>query len=492
MQNLKDLELLLNSSVPIIIVETQEEARLIELFIRLIKNLPKSLFLWTVTEGLKRLDVEMPAQRHNSKPIDLLTQIKSTKHDGIYLLVDFHPFLDDPVHVRLLKDIALMQADAFHHIVLISHEIELPEELERYCARFELSMPDPSQIEMMVRSEAKRWASINPGARIVVDKKFLNQMVESLVGLPVDDARRLIKGAIADDGALSQSDLSTIMQAKFKLLDQGGVLSFEYDTAKFADVGGLEGLKQWLQFRREIFSGEIQNPGLDTPKGIMLLGVQGCGKSLAAKSVAGTWGVPLLRLDFGSLYSKFYGESEKNLRESLEMAELMSPCVLWMDEVEKGISVGENDGGTSSRMLGTILTWMAENKEKVFIVATANNIEALPPELVRKGRLDEIFFVDLPDSQTRGTIFEIHLAKRELKPVNFNIETLAENSAGFSGSEIEQAIVSSLYSALAQKIELNESHLLEELSRTRPLSIVMAEKIESLRSWAQNRTVSAN
>ena len=492
MQNLKDLELLLNSSVPIIIVETQEEARLIELFVRLIKSLQKSLFLWTVTEGLKRLDVEMPAQRHNSKPIDLLTQIKSTKHDGIYLLLDFHPFLDDPVHVRLLKDIALMQADVFHHIVLISHEIELPEELVRYCARFELSMPDPSQIEMMVRSEAKRWASINPGVRIVVDKKFLNQMVESLVGLPVDDARRLIKGAIADDGALSQSDLSIIMQAKFKLLDQGGVLSFEYDTAKFADVGGLEGLKQWLQFRREIFSGEIQNPGLDTPKGIMLLGVQGCGKSLAAKSVAGTWGVPLLRLDFGSLYSKFYGESEKNLRESLEMAELMSPCVLWMDEIEKGISVGENDGGTSSRMLGTVLTWMAENKEKVFIVATANNIEALPPELVRKGRLDEIFFVDLPDSQTRGTIFEIHLAKRELKPVNFNIETLAENSVGFSGAEIEQAIVSSLYSALAQKIELNESHLLEELSRTRPLSIVMAEKIESLRAWAENRTVSAN
>ncbi len=492
MQNIKDLELLLNSSVPIIIVETQEEARLIELFTRLIKNLPKSLFLWTVTEGLKRLDVDMPAQRHNSKPIELLTQIKGTKHEGIYLLVDFHPFLDDPVHVRLLKDIALMQGDAFHHVVLISHEIELPEELERYSARFELSMPDSSQIEMMVRSEAKRWASINPGARIVVDKKFLNQMVESLVGLPVDDARRLIKGAIEDDGALSQSDLSTIMQAKFKLLDQGGVLSFEYDTAKFADVGGLEGLKQWLQFRREVFSGEIQNPGLDTPKGIMLLGVQGCGKSLAAKSVAGTWGVPLLRLDFGSLYSKFYGESEKNLRESLEMAELMSPCVLWMDEIEKGISVGENDGGTSSRMLGTILTWMAENKEKVFIVATANNIEALPPELIRKGRLDEIFFVDLPDSETRGIIFEIHLAKRELNPDDFNIESLAENSAGFSGSEIEQAIVSSLYSALAQKIGLNESHLLEELSRTRPLSIVMAEKIESLRAWAKNRTVSAN
>ncbi|MFT5425527.1 MAG: AAA+ superfamily predicted ATPase [Gammaproteobacteria bacterium] len=492
MQNLNDLEILLGSSVPIIVIESHEEGRLIELFNRLIKNIPKSLFLWTVTEGLKRLDVDMPAQRHNSKPIELLTQIKMTRDASIYLLIDFHPFLDDPVHVRLLKDIALLKGESLQHIVLISHEIKLPEELERYSARFELSMPDRSLIEMMVRSEAKSWATRNKDLRIVVEKKFFNQLVESLVGLPVDDARRLIKGAIEDDGALNYSDLSNIMQAKFNLLDQGGVLSFEYDTAKFADVGGLEGLKEWLQFRREIFNGEIQNPGLDAPKGIMLLGIQGCGKSLAAKAVAGSWGVPLLRLDFGSLYSKFYGESEKNLRESLKMAELMSPCVLWIDEIEKGISVGENDGGTSSRMLGTILTWMSENKEKVFIVATANNIEALPPELIRKGRLDEIFFVDLPDSKTRELIFGIHLDKRKQNQDSFNIESLGVKSAGFSGSEIEQAVVSSLYSALAQKIPLNETHLLDELGKTRPLSIVMAEKIESLRSWAEGRTVSAN
>jgi SpoVK/Ycf46/Vps4 family AAA+-type ATPase len=492
MQNLKDLEILLGSSVPIIVIESHEEDRLIELFNRLIKNIPKPLFLWTVTEGLQRLDVDMPAQRHNSKPVELLTQIKMTSDESIYLLIDFHPFLDDPVHVRLMKDIALMKGESLQHIILISHEIELPEELERYSARFELSMPDRSQVEMMVRSEAKSWATRNSDLRIVVEKKFFNQLVESLVGLPVDDARRLIKGAIEDDGALNDSDLSNIMQAKFKLLDQGGVLSFEYDTAKFADVGGLEGLKEWLQFRREIFNGEIQDPGLDAPKGIMLLGVQGCGKSLAAKAVAGTWGVPLLRLDFGSLYSKFYGESEKNLRESLKMAELMSPCVLWIDEIEKGISVGENDGGTSGRMLGTILTWMSENKEKVFIVATANNIEALPPELIRKGRLDEIFFVDLPDNKTRELIFRIHLDKRKQNQDSFNIELLSENSAGFSGSEIEQAVVSSLYSALAQKTALKESHLLDELEKTRPLSIVMAEKIESLRSWAEGRTVSAN
>ena len=492
MQNLNDLELLLRSSVPIIVIESHEEVRLLELFNRIIKNIPKPLFLWTVTEGLERIDVDMPAQKHNSKPIELLNQIKFSRHEGIYLLLDFHPFLDDPLHVRLMKDIALGQGETTHCIVLISHEIELPEELERYCARFELSMPDRSQIEMMVRSGVKSWSRKNKDLRIVVDKKFFNQFVESLIGLPINDARRLIKGAIEDDGVLNESDLSNIMQAKFNLLDQGGVLSFEYDTAKFADVGGLEGLKEWLQIRREIFSGEIQGSGLDSPKGIMLLGVQGCGKSLAAKAVAGSWDVPLLRFDFGSLYSKFYGESEKNLRESLKMAELMSPCVLWIDEIEKGISVGDNDGGTSSRMLGTILTWMSENKEKVFIVATANDIEALPPELIRKGRLDEIFFVDLPDSKTREIIFGIHLGKRNQNQDDFNIKSLAQKSAGFSGSEIEQAIVSSLYSALAQKTALNESHILDELTKTRPLSVVMAEKIDSLRSWALNRTVSAN
>jgi AAA+ superfamily predicted ATPase len=492
MQNLKDLELLLRSSVPIIVIESHEEARLLELFNRIIKNIPKSLYYWTVTEGLKRLDVDMPAQRHNSKPKELLNQIKMTSHESIFLLIDFHPFLDDPMHVRLLKDIALIKGESSQRIVLISHEIELPEELERYSARFELSMPDRIQIEMMVRSEAKRWAKRNKDLRIVVDRKFFNQLVEGLIGLPVDDARRLIKGALEDDGVLNESDLSNIMQAKFELLDQDGILSFEYDTAKFADIGGLDGLKEWLQFRREIFSGEIPDSGLDAPKGIMLLGVQGCGKSLAAKAVAGTWGVPLLRLDFGSLYSKFYGESEKNLRESLKMAELMSPCVLWIDEIEKGISVGENDGGTSSRMLGTILTWMSENNEKVFIVATANDIEALPPELIRKGRLDEIFFVDLPDSNARENIFRIHLGKRNQNQDDFNIKSLAEKSAGFSGSEIEQAIVSSLYSAFAQKAALEESHLFDELIKTRPLSVVMAEKIESLRSWALNRTVSAN
>ena len=492
MQNLKDLKLLLSSSVPIILVETHEENRVMSLFKRLIVDVHKPLYRWTVTEGLKRLDIDKPAQLHNRKPIELLTQIKMTSDPGIYVLIDFHPYIDDPMHTRLLKDITLMHVDVPHKIVMVSHELKIPEELDRSCARFNLSLPDRSQLEVMIRHEAKIWSMKNNNLRITAEKKIIDQLIENLLGLPQDDAKRLIRNAIQDDNVLDESDLKEVMQVKFKLLNLGGILSFEFDTARFADVGGLKKLKKWLDVRKDVFTGELTSAGLESPKGIMLLGVQGCGKSLAAKAVAGAWGIPLLRMDFGSLYNKYYGETEKNLRESLKTAEIMSPCVLWIDEIEKGISVADNDGGTSARILGTLLTWMAENKASVFIVATANDIESLPPELIRKGRLDEIFFVDLPDDETRKLIFSIHLKKREQDMSSFNFDKLVEHSSGFSVSEIEQAVVSALYTAHAQKSQLTDKIIIEELSRTRSLSVVMAERINNLRVWARDRTVLAN
>ncbi len=492
MQNLKDLELLIKSSVPIIIIETREEDRVMGLFKHITARTSRPLYRWTVTEGLLRQDVEAPPKIYETKPVELLTEIKFTSTPGIYLLLDFHPFLDDPIHVRLIKDLAQKHADVPHTLVMISHEIKIPRELERYCARFELAMPDREQLETIIRNEARAWSKMNNNLRIVVEKKVLDQLVDSLMGLPIDDARRLVRGAVRDEGVLNDSDVKEVMKAKFELLNQGGVLSFEYDTARYADVGGLSKLKQWLQLRKPTFTGELKKTGMDPPKGIMLLGVQGCGKSLAAKAVAGTWGVPLLRLDFGSIYNKYHGESEKNLRDSLKTAEVMAPCILWVDEIEKGIGVSDNDGGTSRRILATLLTWMAEKKQKVFIVATANDIQALPPELIRKGRLDEIFFVDLPDAETRSEIFRIHIGKREIDLNKFNVAVLAEKSEGFSGSEIEQAVVSALYSAHAQNTKPDQQHLMEELEKTRPLSVVMAEQIQSLREWARDRTVIAN
>jgi SpoVK/Ycf46/Vps4 family AAA+-type ATPase len=278
------------------------------------------------------------------------------------------------------------------------------------------------------------------------------------------------------------------MRAKYELLGRDSVLSFEMETAQFAEIGGMRRLRSWLELRKSFFSQDAPKE-LDPPRGILLLGVQGCGKSLAAKAAAGTFGVPLLRLDFGVLYNKYYGETERNLRQALDTAEVMSPCVLWMDEIEKGMAVQEDDDGLSRRILGTLLTWMSEKRKAVFLVATANDIMRLPPEIVRKGRFDEIFFVDLPSAENRHDIWRIHLSKRNLDPAAFDLDSLVKATDGFSGSEIEQAIVSAMYTAHAQGAELSEKDLLAEIQQTKPLSVIMAEKIEEVRAWAAKRTV---
>ena len=301
------------------------------------------------------------------------------------------------------------------------------------------------------------------------------------------DAQTLIRRAIFDDGAIDESDIPSVNRLKFELLDTQGVLRFEYSTAEFSDIAGLNNLKQWLKVRKApMFANRT-----DRPKGVMLLGVQGGGKSLAAKCVASAWGLPLLRLDFGALYNKFFGESERNLRDCLAQAEMMSPCVLWVDEIEKGIATGDNDNGVSQRILGTLLTWMAENTKPVFIVATSNDISKLPPELVRKGRLDEIFFIDLPDQMMREEIFAIHLRKREAEPNEFDIAQLATTAEGFTGAEIEQAIVSARYLSDAQAQALCTSSVLTAIQRTYPMSVLRAEYIQQLRDWAADRTIQA-
>ena len=462
------------------------------LFRRLAVRLAMPLFNWTVTEGLRRLDLDFEPQDQTREPGELLAHIKAAPTPSLYLLSDFHPFLDEAVNVRYLKDIALGYRRTPHTLVLLSHELAVPPELERFCARFELSVPDRDKVKSTVLEEAKAWSRRNAGRNVTTNQRMLDALIENLVGLPQRDVARLSRSAIEDDGAITETDLPEIAKAKFELLGQDGVLSFEYDTARFAQVGGLAKLKAWLEMREPVFSGRLRRPGLDVPKGILLLGVQGCGKSLAAKAVAGAWGTPLLRLDFGSLYDKFHGESERNLRRSLKQAQAMAPCTLWIDEIEKGISVDGNDSGTSRRILGTLLTWMAENEARVFIVATANDIESLPPELLRKGRLDEIFFVDLPDAATRETIVAIHLRRRDIDPSRIDVAAAAAAADGFSGAEIEQAVVSAIYAAYARETQLDTEHLLEEIGRTRPLSVVMAERIAGLRAWAAERTVPAN
>ena len=490
----RELEMLLASRFALIVIESREEARVLavvrEASLKARRGRGWGVFQWTVTEGLQRIDVDMGGpQRTLADPAALLKHLKATPMPGIYVLLDFHPYLSDPINVRMLKDVAQGYEQVERTVVLMSHEVTLPEELENFATRMHLALPSVNERQMIVKRVAQEWSKANPGRAAVIEPAALAKIVDNLSGLTAADAERLVRQAIFDDGALTMSDLQGVLAAKYQLLNRGGTLTYEPDTAKFADVGGMQNLRQWLTSRKPAFDGSA--PELDPPKGVLLLGVQGCGKSLAARAAAGIFAVPLVRLDFGALYSKWHGESEKNLRESLEAAQALAPCVLWIDEIEKAVADGEGDSGTSRRVLGTFLTWLAEQRARIFVVATANDITALPPELIRKGRLDEIFFVDLPDDASRAAILAIHARKRAVSLSPQEVLALAKRSAGFSGAELEQAIVAALYSARAQGHPVTAISIAQELQATRPLSVVMAEKIEALRAWAHERTVPA-
>jgi hypothetical protein len=489
MSDRRDLELVLDSGTPMVVIETTDETRLLDLLKAIAVAQPTSayrpLFRWSITDGLQRLDLELEAQRHNAQPEDVLRHIRAVAKPGVYALLDFHPFLNDPVNVRLLKDIAL--AGSGITVLLLGHRVEIPQDLAGLAARFTLRLPDPDERRAIVARCAAEYAE-EIGRQAKVDSAALALLVQNLAGLTHADTERLARNAIRDDGAITASDVASVMKAKYQLLNRGGILSFEYDTARLSDLAGFRNLKHWLEQRASAF-GPTPPIGLDRPKGILLLGVQGCGKSLAAKATAGAFGLPLLRLDFGALYNKYHGETERNLRESLNTAEVLSPCVLWLDEIEKGLATGNDDSGTARRVLAGLLTWMAERRTQVFLVATANDVSELPPELIRKGRFDEVFFVDLPPPPSRAEILMLHLRKRGLAPERMRLAELVTLTDGFSGAEIEQAIVSSLYAAHAARQAPDHDHLVAELRKTRPLSVVMAERVMALRDWASGRTV---
>lgn len=499
MTDIHDLSLLLRARTPLIVLETHDELRALDALQRAVEDTGQSergrlrsrpLYRWTISDGLVRVGFgePEPGTEAHQEPDEVLRHLRGMRSPAVVALCDFHPYLEgNPKIVRLLKDIALAQSQARHTLVLISHAMKLPAELSRLSARVSLALPGEEEIMTIIREEARALSA--QGRKVRADNQTLARMVHNLKGLSYADVRALVRSAIMDDHAITESDLPAVNKAKFELLDLEGVVSFEFETANFADVGGLGRFKDWLANRRDAFT---DNSLKDKPKGVMLLGVQGSGKSLAAKAVAGLWGLPLLRLDFGALYNKYHGESERNLRESLQLAERMAPCVLWMDEVEKGLANDGSDSGTSKRLLGSLLTWQAERKQPVFVVATANDISALPPELLRKGRLDEIFFVDLPSEKVREDIFAIHLKLRGLERLVIQGPLLAAASEGFSGAEIEQAIVAAIYSSRANGEDCGVQQILKELASTNPLSVIMAEKIASLRAWAQERCVMAD
>jgi hypothetical protein len=490
MNNLQDLTTLVRASTPLLVIETVDEQRVVECFRHVIAQALHPLWRWTLTDGLTRLDF---AQEIKVPPdaTATLEAIRTQGERGIFLMFDFDGLLGYAMSLRQLREIVQRERSAAHTIVLVGAKITLPEELEALALRVPLALPDIKELAGILRGEALAWQR-EQGRAVEVDNDAARTIVRNLLGLPAPDARSIVRKLIYNDGALNQADLPELMQSKFDLLNRSGLLHYEYATASFADVAGVSRVREWLQRRRAVFLDPSPTPTLDPPKGVLLLGVQGCGKSLAAKAMAGGFGVPLVRLDFGTLYDKYQGETEKNLREALASTELLAPCVLWIDEIEKGLAGGGDDGGVSRRVLGYLLTWMAERKAKVFVVATANTVNELPAELLRKGRFDEIFFVDLPSAAVRADIFAMHLTRRKLDPATFDLAALAVASDGFSGAEIEQAIVSALYDAAGNGTPPDQAALLHALQATRPLSVLMHEQVQQLRTWANGRCVPAD
>ncbi len=500
MTELQDLTALIRANTALIVIETPDEARVVELFRQSLLHVWRALFRWSITEGLRRIDLDREDPSEVAPDASSTLQaIRDADQRGIYLLLDFHHYLDYASTQRALREVVQRRDCQPHVLVLVGAKIALPPELEPLAVRFTPRLPDAHALLKLVREEAAAYQQEHGGRRVEADAAAVAQIVRNLQGMSETDARRIARHLIFDDGVLGSSDLPALARLKFELLNRSGHLHYEYDTARFADVAGARRLKRWIEQRRDTFIGDAALPGagigmLDPPKGVLLLGVQGCGKSLLAKAVAGGFGVPLVRLDFGTLYDKYHGETEKNLRAALASTEQLAPCVLWIDEIEKGLAAGgtDSDGGVSRRVLGYLLTWMAERQSKVFLVATANQVHELPAELLRKGRFDEIFFVDLPDAATRAEVLALHLCKRGLRAEDFDLEALAASADGFSGAEIEQAIVAGLYAAHAERRPLDTALLRGELQNTRPLSVLMAEKVSALRDWARERTVPAD
>ena len=490
--DLEQLKGLLVSKTPIVLIESHEEAKVLQMLERFCLLNQVKLWRWSVTEGL-RLASGIEGAYNTAKIEDALRHIEKSPANAVYVFLDAHKFIEDPVVLRNIRDIVSRNEWTHRMLVFLSPRMELPEELSHLTARFRPSLPDAKRVAEIINEEARRYRE-NTGEQVRGNREALNLLTQQLGGLPEEDVQRLARMAIRDDGAITAADIATVLKAKQDMLGAGQVLTLEAGVPDMEQLGGLAGLKRWLKVRREVFINPRPESPLPAPKGVLLLGVQGAGKSLAAKCVAGTWQLPLFRMDFGSLYQKFHGETERNIREALAAANAMAPCVLWMDEIEKGIASdagGDADGGVSRRVLGTLLTWMNDRAARVFLVATANDIAQLPPELLRKGRFDEIFFVDLPQAPARQDILSIHLKKNRQDPAAFELPRLAAACDGFSGAEIEQAVVAALYEAHAESKSLDAAAIENEMRRTRPLSTVMAEKVAALRAWAKERAVPA-
>jgi len=483
-----DLKGLILSFHSLIAIETVEEERVRALLNEIAADLRLPFYEWSINSGFARVHGSHVAMTED--PMAAIKHIATIENtDAIYLLKDLGPHLANPNLSRALRELVQKLTSTRSALVITGEPIELPKDIERLSVRFDLQLPDDDELRAVVRSVLD---SIGRRQQVRVDlsRDDAQRLVHALAGLTVNQARQAIAQAIVSDGTLSANDVRTIIKCKGEIIAKGGILEFFPVEENTFELGGFAKLKTWLDRARVGFSREARAMNLDAPKGVLLVGVQGCGKSLAAKVIAREWQLPLLKLDAGRLYDKFVGESEKNFRRAAAVAEAMAPVVLWIDEIEKAFAQSASadaDGGVSQRLFASFLTWLQEKKQEVFVVGAANDLSRLPPELLRKGRFDEIFFVDLPSRDERASIFGIHLKLRRQNVLEFNLPALADASEGFSGAEIEQALISALYQSLQKKMPLTTEQVIESIRSTVPLSVTRAEDVARLRSLATGR-----
>ena len=453
------------------------------------------MWLWSVIGGVRDgLISDAKPIAETEHPAAALYHLTRLTGRSICVMLDLAEHLGDARTLRLLRNVIHRFRQLGSHLVMIDHRDELPSVVRAEATRFEISLPDEDELETIIRDTLRR---LNREQRIEVDitRKALHTIIRNLRGLTRRQAEQIIIESVVDDRRFDASDINTVLAGKRRALHSGGLLEYVEAPVDLSEIGGLRRLKSWLKQRRNAVTDDAAKFGLGAPRGVLMLGVQGAGKSLCAKAIATAWHRPLLRMDVGALYDRYVGESERRLRDALAQAEMMAPIILWIDEIEKAFASAASrstDGGLSQRMFGSLLTWMQEHQGPVFLVATANDIEALPPELLRKGRFDEIFFVDLPKKATRKQILSIHLEKRKRDPARFDLDALAETCEGYSGAEIEQAIISALHEAFAANADLTTERIVKALKDSPPLSVTMAERVQALRTWAEGRCVPAD
>jgi hypothetical protein len=491
----EEIELLIKSKYAVVFLETVDEEYVLRQLTQIAQELKLSYFQWSVTEGLRR-DHKEGSYYQTKEPAFMLKTILSflgmmsaSGEAGLFVFKDFERFLGDPMVLRLFKDVVNQFRNTRDTAVIVASAYKLPQDLHPFTAHIIGGYPAEEEISNIIKETLSELFRSNPKIRISLTAEEMKKMAKTLNGLSVQQIWNVISECVFDDNKLDIQDLAKIEKCKKRIFDKEGILEFCLSESR-DNIADFDNLKRWLADRKHAFHTAVPLPH---PKGVLMMGVQGCGKSLAIKVIARELNLPLYRLDLTRLYSKYIGQTEENLRRALKIVEKLSPMCLWIDEIEKcfAASSGETDGGVSQRVLGTFLTWMQERKGGCFIAATANNIYMLPPEFLRKGRFDEIFFVDLPDVELRRNIFRIHLIKRALKPEVFDCGLLAEESADFNGAEIEQAVISALYRATGEKETITTGHIIEQLRSTKPLAVIKQEDVAMLRDWAKDRTVPA-